>query len=372
MIRVQKAILREIHLTLREPFTYSSGTQTHRRIVLLELTDADGVTGWGECVAPELPNYLPETIDIAWSSIKEWLLPRTLNHPLKHPREAHPLLEKGIRGHTMARGAVEMALWELAARKEGTSLSRLLGGTRNQVATGISIGIQESPKALAEKVRTSLGEGYQKIKLKIRPGSDLSFVKEAREAAGPHAPLMVDANATYTADDIETFRQLDALGLLMVEQPLAWDDLLRHAELQKKLKTPICLDESITCLNHAQDMIALVSGRVINIKPARVGGFAQAVAIHDLCVNHDVPVWCGGMLESGIGRAHNVALASLPNFRIPGDISPSRRYWEQDIVSPEWTMSSDGMVDVPVDVPGMGVTVDLDHVDDITVRKFSL
>jgi O-succinylbenzoate synthase len=372
MIRIRKAVLREIHLTLREPFTYSWGTQSHRRILLLELTDADGMTGWGECVASNLPNYLPETIDVAWHSLTAWLIPRVLSHPLKGPQEVYPLLEKGVRGHTMAKAAIEMASWELEARKQGKSLSRLLSGTRGRVETGISIGIQESPKALAEKVERSLQEGYRKLKLKIRPGSDLDFVKAAREEVGPDAPLMVDANGTYSMEDLDTLRRLDTLGLMMIEQPLAWDDQLRHAELQRELQTPICLDESITSLNHAHDMLTLGSGRIINIKPGRVGGFTQSVAIHDLCMKHNIPVWCGGMLESGIGRAHNVALASLPNFLIPGDISPSRRYWERDIVTPEWTMSGDGMVEVPVDEPGMGVAVDLDHIENVTATKVML
>ncbi|MFQ5599682.1 MAG: o-succinylbenzoate synthase [Candidatus Krumholzibacteriia bacterium] len=369
MIRVRQMTLREIRLALSEPFTISSGTQKTRRILLVELTDADGATGWGECVAPELPNYLPETIDIAWLALQEWIAPRILDRPLGAPEAVHPLLEKQIRGHQMSKAAVEMAVWELAAAKSGVALSRLLGGTRDRVATGISIGIQRNPDELARKASTHLREGYRRLKLKIEPGADVAYVEAVREALGPDAPLMVDANNAYTLNDMQTFRRLDSTGLLMIEQPLAWDDRVLHAELQKELQTPICLDESITKVEHAREMIALGSGRILNIKPGRVGGFTSSIAIHDYCARHGMPVWCGGMLESGVGRAHNVALASLPNFILPGDISPSKRYWEQDIVTPEWTMSPDGMVDVPVGRPGMGVGVDMHRVDNLTVRE---
>src|SRR5215212_948898 len=250
-----------------------------------------------------------------------------------------------------------MAAWELTARAEGVSLSKKLGGTRERIRVGISLGIQPSPAALVEKARTSLERGYRKVKIKIKPGADVEYVRAVREALGPDAPLMADANNAYSLDDTASLEALDGLGLLMIEQPLAWDDLLRHAELQKRLKTPLCLDESITSVDRAEDMIALKSGRIVNIKAGRVGGFTQCLAIHDLCQANGIPVWCGGMLESGVGRAHNVALASLPNFMLPGDLSPSARYWSRDIVSPEWTMDAEGMVHVPVSRPGIGVDV---------------
>jgi o-succinylbenzoate synthase len=372
MLRIESIVLREIGLALKEPFQISSGTQNRRRILLVELRSADGVEGWGECTAGEFPNYGPEAADTAWIALREWVAPRVLGRDFAGPEEIHPALENNFRGHNMAKAAVEMAAWELTARAEGVSLSKKLGGTRERIRVGISLGIQASPEALVEKARTSLERGYRKVKIKIKPGMDVEYVRAVREALGPDAPLMADANNAYSLDDTASLEALDALGLMMIEQPLAWDDLLRHVELQKRLKTPICLDESITSVDRAADMIALGSGKIVNIKAGRVGGFVQSKAIHDLCESHGIPVWCGGMLESGVGRAHNVALSSLPNFTLPGDVSPSERYWERDIVLPEWTMDREGWVNVPVGEPGMGVKVDLDRVEDLTVRREEL
>jgi O-succinylbenzoate synthase len=336
---------------------------------LLELLDADDITAWSECVAMEQPNYSPETIDTAWHAISEWVAPRVLGRTFTDARAVFPVLEQDVRGHLMAKAAVEMGMWVLAAERAGVSLARLLGGTRGEIETGISLGIQPSPEALVAKARSAIALGYRKVKIKIQPGADIAFVTAAREALGPDAPLMADANNAYVLADADHLARLDALGLMMIEQPLAWDDLRQHALLQERLATPICLDESITSLDRARDMVALRSGRVVNIKPGRVGGFGQSIAIHDFCRAHGIPVWCGGMLESGVGRACNVALASLPNFTKPGDLSPSSRYWERDVVTPEWTMSADGTVRVPVDRPGLGVDVDLDRIDDLTVRR---
>ena len=282
------------------------------------------------------------------------------------------MLRRAIRGHPMAKAAVEMGAWTLLAERDGVSLARLLGGTRAAIATGISIGIQASPAQLADKAAAALAQGYRRIKMKIRPGADIEFIAAAREALGPDAPLMADANSAYTLAHADHLADLDACRLQMLEQPLAQDDLRRHAQLQDRLATPICLDESIPHAAAAEDMLALRAGRIVNVKAGRVGGFTQAVAIHDLCRRHAVPVWCGGMLESGIGRACNVALASLPNFTLPGDVSPSARYWERDVVTPEWTMDAGGMVTVPADRPGLGVTVDIDRIDDLTVRQETL
>ncbi len=367
-LTLARLTLREIHLALKEPFRISSGTVSHRRILLVELEDGDGAVVWAESVAGEAPNYSPETVETAWLALREWIAPRALGVELQ-PEGVHDLLERDVRGHRMAKAAIEMGCWALAATKAGTSLARHLGGTRQEIPVGISLGIQASPAALVEKAGAALAQGYRKIKLKIKPGADVEFVRAVREALGAKAPLMADANNAYTLAHAEPLVRLDQFGLAMIEQPLAWDDLVRHAELQKRLKTPICLDESITGLDKAEDMIALGSGRIINIKPGRVGGFTQSKAIHDLCARHRIPVWCGGMLESGVGRSYNVALASLPNFQLPGDISPSSRYWERDIVTPEWTMSADGLVGVPWDRPGLGVTVDRDRVDNLTVRS---
>src|SRR5436309_2977675 len=317
MLRIDRIALREIRLPLQEPFRISSGLVSERRICLLELTSSEGITGWSECVAGEQPNYSDETIDTAWLAIREWVAPRILKQELEGPEIVHAILDRDFRGHRMAKAAVEMGCWELAARLCGRSLSYLLGGTRDRVVTGISLGIQASPDALVRRARAAVEQGYQKIKLKIAPGADVAYVRAVRDDLGPATHLMVDANSAYTLNDAELLQGLDAFGLLMIEQPLGRDDLVRHAALQRLLKTPLCLDESITDVERAEDMITLQSGRIINIKPGRVGGFTQSIAIHDLCRRHGIPVWCGGMLESGIGRAHNVALASLPNSALP-------------------------------------------------------
>lgn len=371
-LTIERIVLREIRLALKEPFRISSGVTTERRICLLELTEAGGATGWGECVAAEEPNYSPETVDTAWLAIGAWAAPRVLGRTFEGPQAVYAALERDFRGHRMAKAAVEMGCWDVAARQAGVPLARLLGGTRERVAAGISIGIQESPAALVARARAAQAEGYRKIKVKIRPGADVEYVRAAREALGPEAALMADANSAYAPGDAEHLARLDAFGLTMLEQPLGQDDLVRHAELQRRLTTPICLDESITSVDRAADMIALGSGRIVNVKPGRVGGFAAARAIHDLCREHGIPVWCGGMLESGVGRAHNVALASLPNFSLPGDLSPSARYWARDIVHPEWTMDGSGMVRVPLDRPGIGVDVDVERVAALSVRTAEL
>ena len=296
MIEIRSITLREVALTLKEPFQISSGIESHRRIFLIHLRGADGAEGWGECVAGEGPNYSPETIGTAWLALREWIAPRVLGRRFRGPEEIHPALEVNFRGHNMAKAAVEMAAWEMAARMEGVSLSHILGGTRDRIRVGISLGIQKSPEALVEKARGALERGYRKVKIKIKPGADVEYIRAAREALGPEAPLMADANNAYSLDDLEVLRQLDAFDLMMIEQPLAWDDLMRHARLQREMETPLCLDESITSVDRAQDMIDLNAGRIVNIKPGRVGGFAQSRAIHDLCQRQGIPVWCGGML----------------------------------------------------------------------------
>ena len=361
--------LREIRLPLKEPFRISSGVCTERRILLLELTDADGVSVWAECVAGELPNYSAETIDTAWHAITTWIAPRVLGRTLAGPEAVHDVLARDFRGHPMAKAAVEMGCWALAAERAGLPLARLLGGTRTAIPTGISLGIQSTPDALVERALAARAAGYRKIKLKIQPGADVAYVRAVREAVGPDVALMADANSGYTIADADHLAQLDAFGLTMIEQPLGREDLVQHAALQRRLATPLCLDESITDADRARDMIALGSGRIVNIKPGRVGGFTSSIAIHDACAGAGMPVWCGGMLESGVGRAYNVALASLPNFSMPGDLSPSARYWARDVVTPEWTMSADGLVTVPLDRPGIGVEVDVDHIDELTVRR---
>ena len=369
---VDRIVIREIGLALREPFRISSGIVTDRRIALLQLFDASGASTWSECVAFQLPNYTSETIDTAWMAIREWLAPRVLGRHFASPEHVHAVLEKNIRGHNMAKAVVEMGCWGLTAELRGIPLATLLGGTRDRVPTGISLGIQAEPGLLVERAQAAVAAGYRKIKVKIQPGQDTEYVGAVRMALGDSVGIMADANSAYTLSDIDHLAQLDEFDLIMLEQPLGDDDLVRHATLQRRMKTPICLDESITSVDRAEDMITLKSGRIINIKPGRVGGLSAAKAIHDVALAAALPVWCGGMLESGIGRAYNVALASLPNFSLPGDLSPSARYWARDIVTPEWTMDDDGMVHVPLQTPGIGIVVDDERIDALTVRREEL
>jgi O-succinylbenzoate synthase len=370
-LRIDRMILREIRLELREPFRISSGVMSDRRIALLQLFDQSGARTWSECVAFQLPIYTAETIETAWLAIREWLAPRVLGREFGGPEEIHAVLEKNIRGHNMAKAAVEMGCWGLAAVLRDQPLSTLLGGTRDRVPTGISLGIQSEPALLVQRAEAAVAAGYRKIKVKIQPGQDIAYVRAVRNALGDSVGMMADANSAYTLKDVEHLAQLDEMELIMLEQPLGDDDLVRHATLQRRMTTPICLDESITSVDRAEDMITLQSGRIINIKPGRLGGLSASKAVHDVAQRAGIPVWCGGMLESGIGRAYNVALASLPNFSLPGDLSPSARYWSRDIVSPEWTMDEDGMVHVPMH-PGLGITVDEDRIEALTVRREEL
>jgi len=371
MTTIVRLVLREIALTLREPFRTSSGRTHQRRILLVEAEGAAGEAGWGECVAEEFPAYSAETVDTAWLALTQWVAPEVLGRGLGGPEEVGPALEQAFRGHPMAKAAVEMAAWDLAAREEGISLARLLGGTRELVETGISLGIQATPEALASRAREAVAEGYRRVKVKVAPGEDVPFAAAARGAVGEGFPLSLDANAAYTLGDLGVLQALDALRPAMLEQPFDPDDLTGHARLQEALAAPICLDESITSAARAADAVSLGAARVINIKPGRVGGHGAARAIHDLALSRGVPVWCGGMLESGIGRGHNVALASLPGFTLPGDLSPSRRYWQRDVVDPEWEMD-DGALRVPLDRPGIGVEPDRDLIESLTTRRLEI
>lgn len=364
--------LREIRLPLLRPFRISSGVVAERRISLLRLEHADGPHMWAECVAGEAPNYSPETVETAWHALTAWFIPRALAGPLPEPAQAGALLTHSIRGHRMARAAIEMGIWALSAALDGVPLAQRLGGTRTTIDVGISLGIRETPESLAADASAAKAAGYRRIKLKIAPGADIAFVAAVRDRLGPDFALTVDANAAYRPQDSPTLQALDDYDLLMIEQPFDPGDLVRHAALQRAIRTSVCLDESVTSVARASDMITLGSGRIVNIKAGRVGGITEATAIHDLCLANDIPVWCGGMLESGIGRAYNVALASLPGFTLPGDVSPSARYWERDVVTPEWVMTDDGRMRVPLDRPGLGVDVDEDRIDDLTVRMEKL
>jgi O-succinylbenzoate synthase len=372
MLIVDRIVLREIRLALKEPFRISSGVMSQRRILLLELSDENGASVWAECVAFQLPIYTAETIDTAWLAIREWLAPRLLAAGVENAAAVHDVLDENIRGHNMAKAVLEMGCWALESVREGVALAAHLGGTRSVVPTGISLGIQPAPHLLVERAVAAVAAGYNKIKLKIQPGQDVEYVRAVREALGPDVEIMADANAAYALDDADHLARLDEFGMLMLEQPFGADDLLQLAELQRRMSTPLCLDESITDVKRARDMITLGAGKIVNIKPGRVGGFTASKAIHDVCERAGIPVWCGGMLESGIGRAYNVALASLPNFSLPGDLSPSARYWAADIVSPEWTMDANGMVHVPRDTAGLGVAVDVDRIESLTTRREEL
>ncbi len=362
-MKIQSIRMREIRMDLRERFEISSGAMQLRRIILIEL-GGDGHTGWGECVASASPGYSYETTDTAWHVIEDFLVPGVLGTEPEDPRR---LLESvsWIRGHRMAKAALEMAAWDLEARRRDCSLRDLVGGTADRVPVGVSIGIQPSDDALYDKVDAHVAEGYRKIKIKIKPGRDVAMLEGVRERF-PDTPIMADANSAYSPDDADHLARLDPLDLMMVEQPLRYDDLKDHARLQQRLSTPICLDESIRSADDARLALQLGSGRVINIKPGRVGGLASARAIHDVSKAAGMPVWCGGMLETGIGRAHNLALASLPGFVMPGDISASRRYWERDIVFPEFEIE-DGYMAVPNGV-GIGIAPDTERIDALTVR----
>ena len=366
---IAQIVLVEVCLPLKEPFTTAHGTVADRRIVLLELGGGDGCYAWSECVALAEPSYVPDTVDTSWLAIRDWIAPRVLGQGFDDFGDLHQALAAGVRGHLMAKAAVEMGIWGLESVRRGVSLSRLLGGTRRTVATGIALGLQTDLETLIRHAHQAVAEGYQRLKLKIQPGADLEPLTALRSVLGNEVSITADANSAYTLNDISHLSRLDTLGLEMIEQPLAWDDLVRHAELQKQLTTPICLDESITGLDRTEDMLALGSGRIVNLKPGRVGGLVESRAIHDFCRSRGVPLWCGGMLESGVGRAYNVALASLPGFTLPGDLSPSARYWQRDLVSPAWTMDEHGEVTVPLLAPGLGVEVDRDFVEDLTVRR---
>ena len=352
---VDRVELRLVRLRLLEPFRISSGVTYDRRILLVKVF-GDGAFGYGECVAEDAPHYSYETVDTALWVLREHLLPAVLGRQFGAAAEFGAALDVAARGHPMAKAGVEMAAWDLEARLQGIPLSKLLGGVRDTVPAGVSIGIQPDVDALIERIERYAAEGYRRIKLKIQPGWDVEILAQVRSRF-PSLPVSVDANAAYTAEQSAHLVQLDAFDLLMLEQPYADDDLLELAVLQRRLRTPICLDESVTSPARCAEALHLGSGRIVNVKPGRVGGHRAALRIHDLCAAADVPVWCGGMLETGIGRAHNVALASLPNFRLTNDISASRRYWARDVVAPEFTLQPDGSIRVP-DGVGIGVEVD--------------
>ena len=362
-VSVDKIEIRLVRLPLNEPFETSFGRIDSRMIFLVKL-EANGISGWGEVVAEEEPRYSYETVGTAHRTIIDHLAPAILSKPIADLDDLAVRFSQ-FRGHNMAKAGLELAYMDLVARAQGRSLSQLINGTRESVPVGVSLGIQSSPDELLKRIDSYLSLGYQRIKLKIKQGWDVDIVRQVRKRH-PDILLSVDANAAYSIDETDHLLELDEFGLLMVEQPLDYDDLVDHARLQAEMQTSICLDESITSVRRAQQALDMESCRMINIKIGRVGGYSQALAIHDLCHSRGVPVWCGGMLESGIGRAHNIALASLPGFTLPGDISASSRYFAKDVINPEVSVTAEGTVGVPV-LPGLGFDVDLDHIQSNTL-----
>jgi len=364
-MKIEKIELRHIKMVLVSPFVTSMGVEYDEEHIIISAY-ADGITGWGESVAEGTPFYSYETVPTAWHILKDFLIPSILGKDIKSIDETIDAYTK-VRGHMMAKAGLEAALWDLFAKSGGISLSKMMGGVRSKIHVGVSIGIQNSTGELLKKIEGYLKEGYKRIKIKISPGYDIQFVEAVRNQF-PDILLQVDANSAYTLDDINLFKKMDGFNLLLIEQPLGYEDIFDHSKMQRELKTPICLDESIHSLDDTRAAIELDSCRIINIKPGRVGGFTESKLIHDYCAEKKIPVWCGGMLESGIGRAGNVALASLPNFTLPGDISASKRYYTEDIVEPEFFVNPDGTMDVP-NKPGIGVEVNMKMLNKVTVRK---
>ncbi len=365
-MQLEKIDLREIHLQLIHPFETSFGTTTHRRILIIRAFDATGAIGYGECTAPEDPFFNHETLESAWHIITKFTAPLLASAKIERAEQVNAALER-IRGNRMAKGGVECAIWDLEARLAGKPLWQHLGGTQTEINSGVSIGLQSSVAVLLEKVTREVEAGYQRIKLKIKPGKDIELVKAVREKY-PHIKLKVDANSAYTLDDTPIFKELDQYNLLLVEQPLQPGDLVDHAKLQSQIKTSICLDESITTLKDAKDALELGSCKIINIKLGRVGGHTEARAIQNYCADRSVPVWCGGMLESGIGRAHNLAMSTHRGFSLPGDVSASKRYWEEDIIEPGVEVSAQGTIPAPAGV-GIGYEVNEKRIESLVVRR---
>jgi o-succinylbenzoate synthase len=364
-MKIEAITLREVQMPLVHFFETSFGRTYSRRILLVSV-EGDGLRGWGECVAGEDPFYSSEWIESAWPTITRYLAPVLAGRTLSQGREAAALLGK-VRGHRMAKAALENAAWDAEAREKKQPLWKLLGGTRRQIPCGVSIGIQDSHEQLLDKITTELAAGYRRIKLKVKPGWDVNVLEKVR-SRWSDITLSVDANSAYTLDEFEHLRKFDQFNLLMVEQPLWNDDIYYHARLQKELRTSICLDESIESARDAACAVETGACKIINIKVGRVGGFTEAKKVHDVCQANRVPVWCGGMLETGIGRSHNIALSTLENFSLPGDVSASKRYWKEDVIEPEVEVSSEGMISVKDDA-GTGYRVREDLIEKLTVKK---
>lgn len=367
-MKIEQATVREIRMPLVAYFETSFARMERRRILLVQLK-VDGVEGWGEVTCGEWPFYNAESTDTAAIILRDFILPLVVKKSFNHPREIGPALAR-IRGHAMAKAAVENAAWAALAAQQGKPLWQFLGGTRSEVACGVSIGIKDSVDELLAAIAGELSAGYQRIKIKIKPGWDVEALERVRRRF-PDVPLMADANSAYTLADVEHLRAFDKFNLMMIEQPLWHDDIYLHARLQRELRTPICLDESIHHARDAQQAIETEACRIINVKLGRVGGFRSALEVHEATQRAGMPVWCGGMLESGVGRAHNIAMSTLPNFSLPGDVSASRRYWHEDIIEPEVTVSKQGTIAAPT-APGLGFAVKRDLVKKLQVWEETL
>ena len=367
-MKIESITLHHISMPLVAPFETSFGRETERECIIIEI-HSEGLVGWGECVASYNPGYSYETTGTAMPTLRDFIAPLILSKDIKDALNFQERMA-GIRGHHLAKAGVEMAIWDLLGKRGGKSLKQLFGGARDKVEVGVSVGIQESPGKLVETVTDFVKSGYARVKLKIKPGKDVTFTQAVR-AAFPDIRLQVDANSAYSMDDADSLKPLDDLNLLLIEQPLFEDDIWDHHKFQAKFNTPVCLDESIVSPRHARYAIEMKACKIINIKPARLGGLSQGIQTHDLAQEHNMPVWCGGMLETGIGRASNLALASLPNFILPGDVSASDRYYKRDITHERFTLNADSTIDVP-NKPGLGVTVDEDALKAYTKTKLAI
>lgn len=361
--------LREIRLPLVHFFETSFGRTVERRIILVRVVDRDGAEGWGECTAGEGPFYCEEWTESAWSVLRAYLAPMVLGREVERAADVFSLM-KAVRGNRMAKAALETACWDLEAKRASLPLWKHLGGVQREIPCGVSIGIQDSPEELLAKIEKELNAGYQRIKIKIKPGWDTNILERVR-ARFPDIHLMGDANSAYRLKDAPLFRAMDEFNLMMIEQPLAYDDMIDHAELQRQIKTPVCLDESIRTPADAEHAIALKACRIVNVKLGRVGGHSEAQQVERICRENSIPVWCGGMLESGIGRAHNIAMATLAGFTLPGDVSASARYWAEDIIEPPVTVTPQGTIIAP-DAPGIGFELKRERIDSLTVRTAKL
>jgi O-succinylbenzoate synthase len=369
MLTLRSIELIEIDLPLVHFFETSFGRTYERRMILVRVEDADGAEGWGEISCGETPSYSDEWTDSAWVTTEKILAPMVAGREFNTAADVWDAMIK-VRGHRMSKAGIETACWDLEAKKLGVPLWRHLGGVRNEIECGVSIGIQDSVEQLFEKIQTELDAGYRRIKIKIAPGWDYDVIKQVRERFGD-IRLMGDANSAYTLDDIDLFKQMDEFELMMFEQPLAHDDMLDHAKLQEQIRTPICLDESVKSPEDARKAIELKAGRIINIKLGRVGGHTQAKKVEEVCRTAGIPVWCGGMLESGIGRAHNIAMSTLKGFSLPGDVSASKRYWHEDIIEPAVEVTPIGTI-IASEKPGIGYEIKRDRIENVTMRKTSV